>query len=93
MLTLHTWMFIKSFSSLRKYILTHFQIKSLLHLGKNTFENLNAYNALACAFIIKKEKTSEESLFIKLTEYETISEKEKGLKEQKIIIKYLLKNF
>ena len=93
MLTLHTWMFIKSFSSLRKYILTHFQIKSLLHLGKNTFENLNAYNALACAFIIKKEKTSEESLFIKLTEYETISEKEKGLKEQKNYYKISAKKF
>ena len=93
MLTLHTWMFIKSFSSLRKYILNNFQIKSLIHLGKNTFENLNAYNALACAFIIKKEKANEESLFIKLTDYETIFEKEKGFKNSKNYYKISSKKF
>ncbi|MFR7881349.1 MAG: hypothetical protein ACLU5J_07705 [Christensenellales bacterium] len=43
--------------------------------------------------LLRKKKTSEESLFIKLTEYETISEKEKGLKEQKNYYKISAKNF
>ncbi len=78
MLTLHTWMFIKSFSSLRKYIINHFQIEEVLHLGKNTFENLNAYNALACSFVIKKTLPTKQALFVRLTDYENIKAKEQG---------------
>lgn len=76
MITLHTWMFIKSFSDLRKYILDKYQIKTLLHLGKNTFENLNAYNALASAFVIKNSKPKAKALFVDLTRYDDINKKE-----------------
>ena len=79
MITIHSWMFIKNFTNLRKEILTNYQIESVLHLGKNTFENLNSYNALAAAFIIKNIKPNKPITFIKLTEFDNIFEKEKEL--------------
>lgn len=75
MLTLHTWMFIKTFQNLRSHIITNYHISSLIHLGKNTFENLNAYNALACAFIIANKKSSKPSLFIKLDSFNDLKQK------------------
>ncbi len=82
MLSLHTWMFIKSFSELRRYILTHFQIMSLLHLGKNTFKNLNAYNALTSAFVIQKTLPNKKSIFVRLTDYPDIDAKEQAFFNQ-----------
>lgn len=78
MLTLHTFMFIKSFEGLRRHILTNYQIEKLLHLGKNTFENLNAYNALASVFIIKNKEPFKKALFVKLTDYDNNELKEEG---------------
>lgn len=83
MITLHTWMFIKSFAELRKYVLKKYQINSFVHLGKNTFENLNSYNALACTFIIQKTKPIFPTQFIKLTEYNDINQKAKELGNSK----------
>ena len=77
MLTLHTWMFIKSFANLRKYIIENYQISSLIHLGKNTFSNLNAYNALASAFVINNTKAIKDTTFIKLDHLDDINLKEK----------------
>lgn len=77
MLTLHTWMFIKSFKNLRKYIINNYELSSLLHLGKNTFSNLNAYNALASAFIIKNTNNNLKTQFVKLDQYDDILIKEK----------------
>lgn len=70
MITPHTFMFIKSFKNLRYHIIKNYQIEKVLHLGKNTFENLNAYNALACSFIIKNEIPKNKSYFYKLTNYD-----------------------
>lgn len=83
MLTLHTFMFIKSFEELRKYIIMNYQIDQLLHLGKNTFENLNAYNALACMFIIRNKKPFDKTLFINLTSYDDNQLKKDAYKKGK----------
>mgnify|MGYP003290045892 CR=1 FL=1 len=77
MLTLHTWMFIKSFASLRRHIIENYQLSSLIHLGKNTFTNLNAYNALASAFVINNTKETEDITFVKLDHLDDIKVKEK----------------
>ncbi len=77
MLTLHTWMFIKSFISLRKHIINNYILSSLVHLGKNTFENLNAYNALACAFVISKKDHNEKTTFVKLDNFDDLYIKER----------------
>ncbi|MCM1513569.1 MAG: BREX-1 system adenine-specific DNA-methyltransferase PglX [Anaeroplasma bactoclasticum] len=81
MITLHTWMFIRSFASLRYHILNHYQLTSVLHLGKNTFENLNAYNALAMAFVLENQSPYTNTCFVQLSQYDTIEEKEKGFFE------------
>lgn len=83
MLTLHTWLFLKSFKNLREYIINNYQIEAILHLGKNTFSNLNAYNALACAFVINNEEVKRPTLFIRLTDYADQLAKEQGLKDLK----------
>ncbi|MCM1259774.1 MAG: BREX-1 system adenine-specific DNA-methyltransferase PglX [Prevotella sp.] len=81
MIMLHTWMFIRSFTSLRYHILNHYQLTSVLHLGKNTFENLNAYNALAMAFVLENQLPYTNTCFVQLSQYDTIEEKEKGFFE------------
>lgn len=92
MITLHTWMFIKSFAELRKYILSNYQIESLLHLGKNTFENLNAYNALASAFIIKNQIVNKPITFVNLTTYDDIHQKEQAYLNNENIFKVCKEN-
>lgn len=82
MITLHTWMFIRSFAALRYHLLKHYQLTSVLHLGKNTFDNLNAYNALAMAFVLEKQSPYTNTCFVQLSQYDTIEEKEKGFFEQ-----------
>lgn len=83
MITLHTWMFIKSFKELREEFISHYQIHSLLHLGKNTFENLNAYNALACAFVIENHLPYQKTCYVKLDQFDTLEQKEKALDDEK----------
>ena len=82
MITLHTWMFIRSFAALRYHLLKHYQLTSVLHLGKNTFDNLNAYNALAMAFVLEKQSPYTNTCFVQLSQYDTIEEKEKGFFEK-----------
>ncbi len=76
MITLHTWMFIKSFTDLRRHILKNYQIESLLHLGKNTFSALNSYNALAMCFVLRKVLPSKKTTFVKLDDFDSIEQKE-----------------
>ncbi len=66
MITLHTWMFISSYSDLRKEIICNYQIESMLHTGANTFVGVNAFNALATSFIIKKNEPKQDTIFIRL---------------------------
>lgn len=75
MITIHTWMFISMFEELRKYILDNFNIDTMLHTGANTFEELNSFNVLACAFCIKKTKNFHSGIYIKLTDYLTTDDK------------------
>lgn len=66
MITLHTWMFISSYSDLRKEIICNYQIESMLHTGANTFVGVNAFNALATSFVIKKNEPKQDTIFIRL---------------------------
>lgn len=75
MITIHTWMFISMFEELRKNILDNFNIDTMLHTGANTFEELNSFNVLACAFCIKKTNNFHAGIYIKLTDYLTPKDK------------------
>jgi type II restriction/modification system DNA methylase subunit YeeA len=48
-ITMQSWMFLSSFAELRKTILADKTISSLLHVGFNSFPELNSKVALACA--------------------------------------------
>ena len=90
MVTMHTWMFLTSFQKLRLEILKHNHIASMVHAGAATFEELNSFNVLAAAFVIRNsEPEQENSLFIRLTDYLNTDEKIKGYfqSENRYVIK------
>lgn len=82
MITIHSWMFISSFKKLREYILDNFTIDSLLHTGAATFEELNAFNALSVAFVLRKFSIKNfMGTYINLTEFYEKAEKIKNFSE------------
>lgn len=84
MVTMHTWMFLTSFQKLRLEILKHNHIESMIHTGAATFEELNSFNVLAVAFVIRKlELEQTPSQFIRLTDYLNTDEKIKGYFQSK----------
>ena len=90
MITIHTWMFISMYESLREKILKEYYIDSMLHLGASTFEELNSFNVLATAFCIKKTKSLEKKgVYIKLDKYLSSEEKIKNFCNEKE--KYMVK--
>ena len=58
MINMQSWMFLSSFESLRKNIIEHQQIDSLLHLGPRTFDELSGEVVQNAAFVISKENPS-----------------------------------
>ena len=55
MITMQSWMFLSSFEKLRKD-LVKLSIENFLHIGFNSFPELNSKVALATAFVIKNSK-------------------------------------
>lgn len=55
MINMQSWMFLSSFEKLRKDIIEHYQINSLLHLGAHTFDELNGEVVQNAAFVILKD--------------------------------------
>ena len=51
MITLHGWMFISTFSDLRKWLLDYCSFGSLVHIGGNSFPSMNSQIARAVSFI------------------------------------------
>lgn len=52
MINMQSWMFLSSFEKLRKDIIEHYQIDSLLHLGAHTFDELSGEVVQNAAFVI-----------------------------------------
>lgn len=59
LITMQNWMFLPSFKLVRSYIIEKFSIINLVHIGFNSFPELNSKVALASAFVIKKYKLNE----------------------------------
>jgi len=55
MINMQSWIFLSSFEKLRKDIIEHYQINSLLHLGAHTFDELNGEVVQNAAFVILKD--------------------------------------
>ena len=75
MITIHSWMFISSFTKLREKLLENGTFITMLHSGAATFDDLSSFNALATSFVFQKEKLEIETEFIRLADYYNTQEK------------------
>ncbi len=62
-MTPNVWQFISSYENLRKYILDHYQLVSLIQLGDEGFKDASV---AISTFVIKKCKADSKTIFIKL---------------------------
>ena len=66
MINMHSWMFINAFESLRCSYIQAYQIDSLIHLGTNTFEELNGEVVQNVAFTFAKHTPSYNGTYYRL---------------------------
>lgn len=59
MVNQHSWMFLSSFESYRKVMISSNNIISMLHLGPRAFEEISGEVVQSTTFIIKKNKTKD----------------------------------
>lgn len=79
MINMQSWMFLSSFEKLRKDIIEHYQIDSLLHLGAHTFDELNGEIVQCVSFvftIIRNKEIRTNGIFYRLLEGKSSKEKE-----------------
>lgn len=76
MINMQSWMFLSSFEKLRKGIIEHYQIDSLLHLGKHTFDELNGEVVQNAAFVLTNISTKRNGIYYRLIYGKNCSEKE-----------------
>jgi type II restriction/modification system DNA methylase subunit YeeA len=70
LVTMHSWMFIKSFEKFRKNLLSKYVLSSILHLGMEAFEDINSKVIQTVAFVLRKVKLIENKPFcIRLVDY------------------------
>jgi len=80
MINQHSWMFLSSYQSFRKKLIENIQFDSTLHLGTRTFPEIGGEVVQNVAFIFLNQKTSCESIYIRL-----IDEKSTGGKAHKAL--------
>ncbi|WP_434631898.1 BREX-1 system adenine-specific DNA-methyltransferase PglX [Thermoanaerobacterium thermosaccharolyticum] len=77
MITMHSWMFIKSFIEFREYML-NYKLTNMVHLGERAFEELSGEVVKTVAFVYRKRKCLQyKPVYIRLVEYNSCEEKEK----------------
>lgn len=71
MITMHSWMFLKSFESLRREIIDNYSIETVLHLGMEAFEGIIGKVVSTVAFTIKKQhpQYSQKIIGIRLVDF------------------------
>ena len=72
-----SWMFLKSYISLRKKILTNFSILSLIHLGPHSFPEIKGEVVQTSTYILlKAPPQNNRPIFFRLVNFENSQEKE-----------------
>lgn len=66
MITMHSWMFLSSYTKLRENILNHEDIVSMIHLGARAFDGIGGEVVQTTSFVFKKTKINEIGSFIRL---------------------------
>lgn len=69
MITMHSWMFLKSFEELRNIIKNDVFISSLVHLGTRAFEEIGGEVVQTVCFTIRKENFRKTGKYIRLVDY------------------------
>lgn len=80
MINQHSWMFLSSYSELRKYIIDNYQLETMLHLGSRTFPEIGGEVVQNTAFTIRNNLPVSKSIYLRLVDFENSS-----IKEQKTI--------
>ena len=66
MINMQSWMFLSSFEKLRKDIIEHYQIDSLLHLGAHAFSEISGEIVQSVSFTICKNKGNNKGIYYRL---------------------------
>jgi hypothetical protein len=69
-ITMQSWLFLPSFSKLRKRILEEHELLSMVHLGINAFDTLNSKVVSTTAFVVRVGRGSERTIgnYVRLVE-------------------------
>ena len=76
MINMQSWMFLSSFEKLRKNLIQHYQIDSLLHLGPRTFDELSGDVVQNAAFVISNNCIRCNGNYFRLVDGVNCSDKE-----------------
>ncbi|KUJ77234.1 BREX-1 system adenine-specific DNA-methyltransferase PglX [Ruegeria profundi] len=78
--TLDSWMFLSSYSSLRSKLLLKHSISSMAHIGWNCFPDGHTYNrGVACVFRVDRKNLS--GVFMNLADYPAVKDKREAFLE------------
>ena len=76
MINMQSWMFLSSFENLRKQLLEHEQIDSLLHLGPRTFDELSGEVVQNVAFVVSHHSSEYMGTYYRLVDGKNCADKE-----------------
>lgn len=77
MITMHSWMFLSSFETLRKNIIDSLEINTLNHLGTRAFEEIGGEVVQTVSWITKKRVPTLKGSYVRLVDYNNSDWKEK----------------
>ncbi|ALS23765.1 BREX-1 system adenine-specific DNA-methyltransferase PglX [Paenibacillus naphthalenovorans] len=70
LVTMHSWFFLSSFEALRKKIINHFTITSILHLGMEAFDGIIGKVVQTVAFVLRNHHIGDyKPIGIRLVDY------------------------
>ena len=97
MINQHSWMFLSSFEKLRYNIINNKTIINMIHLGTRAFEEIGGEVVQTTAFVIKNSASNNNTIFIRLVNYEKAELKEtkflENLKTKKDLFYRNIKDF
>lgn len=94
MVTLHSWMFLKSYTNIRTKLPRWGTINSMIHLGSHGFDQITGEVVQTTAFVIDKVTRKKYSgTYLRLIDGKSESEKKRSLKESLIDRNSKLRHF
>ena len=69
MINQHSWMFLSSYANLRKKVIVHSHIETLLHLGPRTFPEIGGEVVQNAAFVLRNAVSTTKGQFVRLVDF------------------------